>query len=356
MALSKFERGVTASVLDILDQTEKELRITLADRLDTLEGRDIAGKTVAARLNVLANAVGKIRASAFDDAGSVWDDSMSGLAAAEPAYLDQHLQKISPVQLDTVLPDPALLAAIVTTQPMQGRVLADWAQGIQQADLQRIMDTVRIGMVQGDTTDNIVRSVVGSRALDGTDGVLQMTRNDIASVTQTAVATVSNEARQAYYEANNDIFTQEQWVATLDDATCIECGDLDGEVFDIGDGDQPPLHFNCRCVRVPVIDGGSVGDRPANAAYADELDGLNATDRAARVSELVGTVPTTTTYSDWLTSQTAAFQDHVLGPSRGALFRDGGLSLSKFVNTSGDNLNLDQLRTLEPAAFSKAGL
>jgi hypothetical protein len=109
-------------------------------------------------------------------------------------------------------------------------------------------------------------------------------------------------------------------------------------------------------VRVPVIDGGAIGDRPANAAFEDELDGLNKEDRAARVQELVGQVPQSVKYSDWLADQTTAFQDHVLGPTRGALFRDGGLELSRFINTRGDRLNLDQLRRLEPAAFRKAGL
>jgi SPP1 gp7 family putative phage head morphogenesis protein len=356
MALASFERGLTADVLDVLDKTEKDLRVTLIDRLADIEGKDIAGKTTTSRLNVLANTVGKLRRDSFEEMGSLWDESMKELAQAEAGYLDDHLKHISPVQLDTVLPDPVALAAMVATQPLQGRILSDWASGLGDLDAQRIMDAVRIGVAQGETTDNIVRRVLGTRSLDGSDGVLQMTRNDIASITQTAVSTYSNEARQAYYEANEDIFSKEEWVATLDDATCEECGDLDGEEFDIGEGEQPPLHFNCRCVRVPVIDGGAIGDRPANAAFEDELDGLNKEDRAARVQELVGQVPQSVKYSDWLADQTTAFQDHVLGPTRGALFRDGGLELSRFINTRGDRLNLDQLRRLEPAAFRKAGL
>lgn len=356
IALASFERSLTADVLDMLDRTEKDLRLTLADRLDAIEGKNIALKTVDARLNVLANAIKKVRDEAFGTANDLWDSSMQELARSEPEYLDKHLQKISPVQLDMVLPDPTLLAGIVTSQPVQGRVLSEWAQGIQDMDLQRIMDAVRIGMTQGESTDSIVRRVVGSRALDGTDGVLQMTRNDIASLTQTAVSTVANEARQAYYSANDDVFSQEQWLATLDDATCLECGDLDGEVFGIGEGEQPPLHFNCRCVRVPYIDGGAIGERPSNAAFADELDGLSKADRAERVAQLVGRVPTTMNYKDWLASQTEAFQIHVLGPSRAALFSKGDLTLSKFVNSRGDRFNLDQLRTLEPEAFQKAGL
>jgi hypothetical protein len=197
MALASFERGLTADVLDVLDKTEKDLRVTLIDRLADIEGKDIAGKTTTSRLNVLANTVGKLRRDSFEEMGSLWDESMKELAQAEAGYLDDHLKHISPVQLDTVLPDPVALAAMVATQPLQGRILSDWASGLGDLDAQRIMDAVRIGVAQGETTDNIVRRVLGTRSLDGSDGVLQMTRNDIASITQTAVSTYSNEARQA---------------------------------------------------------------------------------------------------------------------------------------------------------------
>lgn len=356
IALAHFEHTLTSDVVDLLDKTEKELRTELLDRLEKITGRDVAGSTTTSRINVLANAISKIRATAYDEAGSVWDEHLTELANAEAAYLDAHLKDISPVQLDTILPDPVQLAAIVSVQPIQGRVFADWAQGAQEMDVQRITDAVRMGVTQGEDTGDIIRRVVGSQAIDGTDGVTQMARNDIASLTQTAISTVSNEARQAYFEENSDLFSKEQWVATLDDATCEECGDLDGELFDISDGDQPPIHFNCRCVRVPVIDGNSLGDRPANAAYADELDGLDPEERLARVKELVGQVPSSTTYSEWLTEQSAAFQEHVLGPTRADLFRNGGLKLGRFVNARGDRYNLDQLREMEPSAFRKAGL
>lgn len=355
IALASFERGLQTDIMDLLDKTERDLRVELADRLDKLVGKDF-GATVNSRLNVLANAIGKIRAGAFDEAADLWDSSMQDLAVAETEYLDRHLKDVSPVKLDTVMPDPVQLAGIVAVQPMQGKVLGDWADHIQDRDLARIMDAVKIGMAQGEPTDDIIRRVLGSQSLDGADGVLQMTRRDIAAVTQTAISTVANEAREEYYGANEDILSKEQWVATLDDSTCPECGDLDGEEFDVGEGDMPPIHFNCRCVRVPVIDGAALGDRPSNAAMADELDGLEGEERSAKIAELVGTVPTSVNYGDWLGGQTEAFQDHVLGPTRAALFRDGGLTLDKFTNANGNTYNLDQLRALEPEAFRRAGL
>lgn len=355
MALAKFERNLQVELMDLLDGTERDVRLELADRLEGLVEKAF-GPTTNSRLNVLARSIEKIRSGAFDDGAEIWDDALGHMADAEIAYLDKHLKDVSPVQLDTILPSAEQLAGIVAVQPIAGRVLSEWLDGAREMDTRRIMDAVRMGMTQGQTSSTIIQRVMGTRSLDGTDGVLEMTRNGVASLVQTSVSTIASETRQAYFDANSDVFEVEQWVATLDDATCPECGDLDGEEFPIGEGEQPPVHFNCRCVRVPMISGNALSSRPSNAAYEDELDGLNKADRGARIRELVGQVPSTLKYPEWLASQTNAFQDHVLGPTRGSLFRDGGMKLSRFTNSNGDRYNIDQLRQMEPRAFSRAGI
>jgi len=355
IALAHFERGLQTDIVRVLDETERDLRVAMADRLMAVEGKAF-GTTTNSRLNVMANALAKIRSSAFDEVSSMWDDSLEQLALDEAEFLDRNLKRVSPVMLDTLLPDPVMLAAIVSVEPMGGRVLSEWASTSQRADLQRIMDAVRVGMTQGESTDDIIRRVVGSRDLNGTDGVLEISRRDAAAITQTAVSTVANSARGEYYAANDDIFDTESWVATLDSKTCEECGSLDGQQFPNGTGPKAPLHFNCRCTRVATINGRAIGNRPATSATEEALAGLTGKDRRARVQEMTGQVPATTTYPEWLGRQSESFQEHVLGTSRAALFRDGGLTLDKFVNRDGKTLNLDQLRTREPEAFERSGI
>ena len=41
------------------------------------------------------------------------------------------------------------------------------------------------------------------------------------------------------------------WVAEKDDITCGVCGELDGQIFALGDA-PPKQHHNCRCVLRPV--------------------------------------------------------------------------------------------------------
>lgn len=44
----------------------------------------------------------------------------------------------------------------------------------------------------------------------------------------------------------------EQWRTASDERVCPECGPLAWYVWQEGSGPYPPLHINCRCVRVYV--------------------------------------------------------------------------------------------------------
>lgn len=42
----------------------------------------------------------------------------------------------------------------------------------------------------------------------------------------------------------------ERWQTGADERVCPECGPLQGVVWPAGEGAVPPLHVNCRCMRV----------------------------------------------------------------------------------------------------------
>lgn len=349
--LQRYGNGLSAEIIGLLDKTERAVRLELMDRYADIAGKDFSASTTK-RLETLADSLAKIRQDAFDGATDKWETNLRQLAVAEADYVNSAIKDYSPVVLDTALPSVELLGSLIDTQPLQGRVLKDWASRLADADAERISDALKIGVAQGETTDQVVRRIIGTRALDGADGVLEVTRRDVVSITQTAVATISGEARQALYAANDDIIQEEVYTATLDSSTTEECAALDGERFPVGEGPQPPIHWNCRSTRVPTLDGKVIGDRPATAATEDELEGLSGKERADRVAELTGTVPASTTYADFLANQSESFQAEVLGKTRAGLFRDGKLTLDKFVNNNGRTYTLDQLKTLHPSAFS----
>src|ERR1035437_9656800 len=183
-------------------------------------------------------------------------------------------------------------------------LLGDWFPRISVSDTNRIMDGINTGMADGSTTDTIINSIFGTDTLNGADGLTEIARRDASAIAQTAIAQTATDARGAWTADNTDIIGKAVWVATLDGVTCEECGALDGQVFDVGEGSaQCPAHINCRCVVVPSLDGRLMGDRPWTTATEDDLAAMSEEDRAAALEDMVGQVPASTTYQDWLMDQ-----------------------------------------------------
>ncbi|MEX5734664.1 hypothetical protein [Providencia hangzhouensis] len=63
---------------------------------------------------------------------------------------------------------------------------------------------------------------------------------------------------------------------------------------------------------------------------------------------------------EWLTRQPAKRQDLILGPTRGKLFRDGGLSPERFaqlqLHKNFKPMTLKDMQKLAPEAFERAGI
>ncbi len=376
IGLLRVSGSVRNRILEILDATEADIK----DRIERRLANAVPGVTPANanRLRVLMEMVRKIRGQAWSDVTAELVRSMVDIALNEAEFMDQGVQSVAPTVVAPVIPEPALLRALVAKSPFEGRVLRQWAKDIAADDIKRIESAIQVGMIQGETSQQIASRVVGSARLKGTDGVTEITRQRATALARTAVNHFSNAAKREFYKANKKLFKREVYVATLDARTTPVCRANDGKTFPVGEGPMPPLHFNCRSTRVPVIDGAELGARPAKASTEQQLvrefnarKGTSAKTRddlprgmkgefdkfkARRVRELTGRVPDSVTYQTWLKRQNAAFQDDILGRTRGALFRRGGLTLDKFVNRKGDEITLRELARREAEAFRKAGL
>jgi SPP1 gp7 family putative phage head morphogenesis protein len=375
--LLRMSGSIRNRVYQLLDATEADIADKIRSRLLGNTGLDTPASV--RRMEALLAAIRKTRLTAWNQVTEAWLEDIQDLATSEPVLMAGITRTVAPVILDLVLPSPALLKSIAKTSPFEGRTLKQWASSIAAEDLRRIENAVRVGMVQGESSAEIARRVVGSASLRGVDGVTQITRRQAEAITRTAVNHISNEARREFIHANADLFDEEQFVATLDSRTTPVCRANDGKRFEVGKGPRPPLHFNCRSLRVPVIDGDALGMRPAKPVTEQQLlrefsekNGFPAPKKRAdlphgtktqydqfargRIRELTGRVPAKTTYQTWLERQPASFQDDVLGKTRARLFRQGGLKLDRFVNRAGDEIPLSQLAKSHGDAFRAAGL
>lgn len=245
------------------------------------------------------------------------------------------------VAVDTVLPNmaqvqAAMLTNIMDLEPTKGYTIREALSEFGRKKAQQIVQKIRDGIVLGDTTQQIVKNI---KDLEG------IQTRQAAALARTVTNHVSIQARQITMRENDDIIDSYQWVATLDSRTSLICASRDGQIFkDIDSNPKPPAHFNCRSTITWVVNpefdlGADIeGDRPSVGADGTRSVGAD------------------TNYEQWLRKQPKAFQEEVLGIAKAKLFRDGKISIGRFVDEQGRVLSLDQLRELEPLAFERAGL
>lgn len=367
--LMRLSGGVRNDIFKILEATEADMRDQVLRRLKKVADGGLTPGNVR-KMNALIKVLKAMRQQAWKQAEQVWIDEMLELAKAEPAFVAGLTKTVAPVTLTMDLPTARQLRAIVTSRPFEGRTLRTWARTLAATDLRRMEDAIKIGMVQNETNVQIARRV-GNAA--------NLAKNHAASVTRTAVNHVANQAKQEFFKANALTFSKEMYVATLDSNTTAICQSLDGKIFETGKGRIPPVHFNCRSIRVAILNDEILGNRPMKPVTEKMLlreftkkEGIpTVTSRGAlprgyrtsfdkfgrqRTRELVGRVPADVNYQDFLKRQSASFQNDVLGNTKGQLFRRGGLTVDNFVNRVGDELTLSQLARRHASAFTAAGL
>lgn len=209
-----------------------------------------------------------------------------------------------------------------------GQLLSNWSA----VERSRLLMGVKSGFVQGLTTRQIVMNVVAS------GGLADVSQRNAATVIRTVLNHVSTQAREQTYKKNSDIIEKYEWVSTLDSRTSTICRSRDGQKWEIGKGPLPPAHPNCRSATAPVI-----------SADFDFLD--VGAKRAAKGAEGGTQVDASTTYYDFLRQQPAWFQDEALGPVRGKIFRNSGISPDEFRSISVDGfgrpLTLTQMAELD---------
>lgn len=252
---------------------------------------------------------------------------------------------------ESVIPSPTQVKSAIFAQPLSVRgadggkllqpFIADWSQ----KDRARVIGVIRQGFFEGQTNFQIIQNLRGTKARNYQDGVLGVVGRNAEAIVRTSVQHVASVARFETWEQNKSVVKGYEWVSTLDSKTTQICAGLDGQKFKLGNGPKPPAHIRCRSTTVATLD--------AKYDYLDE----GAT-RSSRGPDGKSVATADEDYFEWLKKQPAEFQDDALGPIKGKLFRDGGLSPERFrqlqLNKKFQPLTLDEMRRKEPNAFKKA--
>ena len=237
MFLQRHSAQVVAKAVALLNQS-------IAGIVARLEREDMTGITEA-RLRALLKAEGALVKEAYKPVRDAIRKDVEAFARYEAQFQAGILAGPLPVQLDVVTPAPAQVVAAVKARPFQGRHLREWFKDMEEGAFARLRNAIRIGYVEGRTTEQVVRDIRGTRRAKYADGIMQASRRSVQATVRTAMTHTANVARHETYMANEDLIEGVLYVATLDSRTTLVCASNDGKVFPVDSGPRPPLHPNC---------------------------------------------------------------------------------------------------------------
>lgn len=301
--LQQYGNGVARRLAAILHRVEDDIlaQIALAE----------AAPSRMAQLELLLAQIRQMLAAAYESAHSTLQRDLRAFTDVELQAQAQILAA-SEVAAGFSQLSPDLIYTAAMAQPFQGRFLREWFASLAQADQQRYSDQLRIGYVEGESLRSIMNRV---------RGLSSIRESQLESVVRTALSHFQNFAQHRLYEQAGVKY--QQLIAVLDGVTSAICRGRSNKVYALESAPRLPFHPRCRSSYLPL------------------------SSREALV------VPS---YSDWLKGQPRSRQDDILGPTRARLWREGKLTLDKFVNRRGRELILDELRARYPGYWRRAGL
>lgn len=358
----------------LLGESDDTIKAALLDKL--AERKDLSIIRKWALVDEVMMEVARARGKSWDKVEKELYAFLPELVEEEQTFLLTYLFALLPVMYVAKKMTNSEKAAIVSKSKIEGRTVAQMLQVLRNADLNRLSAAVQFGVTQGHNARRIMFSIFGTKQANYADGVLKATRTQLASVARTLVTGLASYTRGVLADRNSDIIKKERFTAVLDARTTALCRSLDGEVYVVGEGPIPPLHMNCRSLRVPIMDGDTmlqfrIAEDTRDGIYEDYANKhkINGTERSLtptqqkdftsylnrRIRAIIGTPDGNITYDVWLRRQSAEYQDEVLGVAKGKLFR-AGMSLDRFVARDGSELSLKELAEKEQFFFRRAGL
>ena len=321
----RLDAGIRRDVLGILNNLESELVADLKGQsLDNI-GR--------ARANELLRQSNATIEKFYTDAQLELLNSTKDLARVTATSTKAALDTALVVDLGVRLPSNTVMSSIASQAVIDGAVTkAWWAK--QEADVAfRYAGAVRQGLAAAETNQQIVRRV---------RSVMDISRRNAASLVQTSVATVANDARFETYKANDEFIDRYVWITALDTRVCKLCIARADKAWKpdgtpIGHSipfTNPPIHFRDRCLLV--------GEPKTFKQLGLDIDEPPVGTRAS----MDGQVSANTTFESFMKRKGEGFQNKVLGKGRVKLWKDGKIDLEELINGDGNPLTITELTKL----------
>lgn len=320
---------------ELLDNLKRVKEVIVARLTSTMLDAEEVG-----RLTLQLREINTLVEEQYAGLEAVIRNNIDELAQHEAEFNRRLFNRVTTKDVEFVLPAREQLLASVMTKPLN---LLDDSLNVDAAlkeftkkKRNQIIAVINDGILLGRSQPQVVEDLTIL-----TDRVQPA---QLGSLARTLTNHTNTVARDILMQQNDDVIEGVEWVSTLDGSTTESCAAIDGQVFPSDQGPRPPLHWGCRSVVIPKI----------KEQYDITRDVK--TERPASGPEGPSSVSSKTTYQSWLKKQPKSFQEDVLGKTKAKLFRQGGLSLDKFVDENYRPLTLNELKSTQTLAFERAGL
>jgi len=291
--LNRYSNGVATRII----RAYNDVIIEATEKLAILDPESIS----AYRLRTILVQLKESLNTWAGDSTLLMTEELQGLAILERDFMVQQLESIRPPGAETIVRSveisPEFARAVVTTDPTSldivslsddlpgaprtfaqitvadgttltlpnGEIIRNAFNNMTINQAQIFSQTIRNGLLMGDSVEEIVRTLKG-RLAKGSQGTIDQLAqkggavtvkptHQIRTIVRTSVTQVTDAAREEVALANSDITQKYVYRALLDSKTTPLCRSLDGNVYSWGEGPVPPLHWNCRSIRTALIKG-----------------------------------------------------------------------------------------------------
>lgn len=331
--LERLKKGQARKVVKILHKKAyPELLDKLTKEVSRLKSEVTNGRTPsmyrAKRYRDLISSMKALISSGTRAVEKSVSKSVENTASFEAEFQTEVMKSRTPkvFDIDYTTPNPVTLQALVKKTPMEGKLLADWFRDLDKSVKSKATEQLNLGLINGESIPQMRNRF---------RGIFKKTDRQLEAIVRTATAHAVNSAKDLTYKQNKDVVKAVKWVSTLDDRTTMTCASLDGKEFKVGAGPRPPIHWQCRSTTIPVLKSWKELGFDFKDVPMKDRESMN------------GFVPAKQSYGSWLKKQPAGVQNKVLGKTRAKMFRDGKITIDKFVDKDYRPLTLEQLKARE---------
>jgi SPP1 gp7 family putative phage head morphogenesis protein len=337
--LNRLETQMKRDIIKKLKNLESDL-IKKLEKSNVLNGKPMT-KFRQKKLSALLKQTQETIQLAYKQARDNLNENLIKVAGISEAQTVNALNTSIKVEVLSTSMSKQALKSIAKNTLIEGAPSKEWWNRRSTAFKDKFTDTVRKGVLAGETTQKIVGELRGTRELRYKDAVLAGNYRSAEALVRTSIQTVANEARIETYRENDDLIKGIEWSATFDNRTSDTCMFLDGLQWDLnynplGHGTTFPgftAHWNCRSTTVSIVK--SWKELGAKGKFK-EIPKSTKSSMDGQVSGKKG-------YEDWLKGKPESFQKEVLGTGKYKLWKEGNLGFSDLVSGSGKPLTVEQI-------------